>query len=396
MLPAAEQRRILNPPPPPPADPTRRQETVVGSMKYRWYPGRGDWVSVGPTSRFMRTLPERSQEILRGGVGSAPSAPIASGLPWSEIQRYVPYTDQFGRRLPENLLPSSLTASTLAAPPAPEEPSPTDIAAGAPSVDISAALALLPLAETEQEKAALESILADLQARAEAGMEALGTAWGEVQRRNQAAADKARSMVAQVGARAGAMWVQMAQAALEKAGVIAQQFGQQAGRQAINISPTAGAQNFAALMGALAPAYQAVAEFGQERLAGDLGFLSGLAGMQGAAYQGELERTLAIQSAQAAADHNKRVQERIAANQRTAAEMISQAERTRATLAASAAPKAAETLSPLEQSVERAALTRALAESLAGSPTAAADLAQSAGISPAQAQGIIADVLATR
>lgn len=240
---------------------------------------------------------------------------------------------------------------------------------------VSVSRDLFRLAETPEEEALLARELADIEARREAGVGAVTSGWAQVARTNAAAAEKARSEVARYGSEASAAWMDAAARAEELASQRAQQSGQFAGRQSINISPTGGAEDFIAFMQAQAPAAQQYAERTQETLASDLDWMAGLAGSQGQAYAGDLQRQAAQMAFQSARDHNRAVQERINAERMALADMEFRAASTNAQLA-----QAAQQNGGARQIQD--ALTTAL---LAGDANGPAVLASLLGLDAAQA-----------
>lgn len=239
---------------------------------------------------------------------------------------------------------------------------------------------LFQLAQTPEEQALLQQELADIEARRVAGSEALGTSWAQVSSTNAAAAEKAREQVVQFGDEAAAAWVSAAERARELAAERAQAAGAAAGRQSINVSPTGGAEDFIAFMEAQAPAARQFAERTQQTQAADLDFLSRLGAAQGAAYQGELQRQASAMAAQRAAEHNRAVQERIAAERMALADMEFRAASTNAQLAQAAAQQTGRGAQELQS-----ALTTAL---FAGDAQGPGVLAALLGLSPSRAQAL--------
>jgi hypothetical protein len=168
--------------------------------------------------------------------------------------------------------------------------------------------------------------LADIEARRAAGDVALRGRWSEVQSFNTAAAERARSLASQAGEAAASVWSQAAQQALFLAQQRAEAAGQFSGRAEIGIDPVGGAQDWAGFMQSQAPAEQLFAQRQQERLGSDLDWMAGIAGSQGAAYAGDLQRQSQMMSADRAADHNRRVQERVGQERMTQAQMQMQAD----------------------------------------------------------------------
>jgi len=239
---------------------------------------------------------------------------------------------------------------------------------------------LFRLAQTPEEQALLQQELADIEARRAAGSEALGASWAQVSSVNAAAAEKARQQVVEFGDAAAASWVDAAERARELAAERARAAGAAEGRQSINVSPTGGAEDFIAFMQSQAPAARQFAERTQQTQAADLDFLSRLGAAQGAAYQGDLQRQASGLAAQRAAEHNRAVQERIAAERMALANMEFQASQTNAQLAQQAAQQTGRSASDLQS-----AATTAL---LYGDEQGPAVMASLLGISPAQAQAI--------
>lgn len=208
-------------------------------------------------------------------------------------------------------------------------------------VDTRAAESMLPLTETEAERSAIQSLLDDLAARAGAATTAVRTGWDMVRSANEAAAAKARQMAAEAGPEAARLWTDAANQALRLSAQAAEAMGQFAGMQSVNVSPTRGVQNIAALMAAQAPRAQQLAERLGIISAEDIAAQSRTAAMMGEAYAGEIQRTSIIQAKDALAKHNERVLSRIAANQTAIANMRFQAAQTNAQIANSAAQFAA-------------------------------------------------------
>jgi hypothetical protein len=192
------------------------------------------------------------------------------------------------------------------------------------------------LSETPEEAAMLAREMADIEARRAAGDIALRQGWGSVQSANLAAAEKARSMAAQSGEQAAASWSQAAQQARDLAAQRAQAAGQFEGRAGIDVDPTSGAADFIGFMESQAPAERRFAERQQEILGSDLDWMAGMAGSQGEAYAGDLQRQANVMSFERAREHNLRVQERVAQERMTLAQMQMQAQATNAQLAAQA------------------------------------------------------------
>ena len=202
----------------------------------------------------------------------------------------------------------------------------------AAQIDPSQFAALFALEQTPQERAAIEAELADLQQRAEAGSAALASGWAQVSRTNKIASDKARLMAAQAGRDAQAMWSNAAQQALASATQRANFESSAAGMQAVNISPSAGVEDWVGFMQAQAPRAGLFAQRTGDVLSRDLAYLAESASAQGQAYQGELARTAAIQAATAARDHNRTVLARIASERQALAGLVGQATLTNAQL----------------------------------------------------------------
>jgi hypothetical protein len=208
-------------------------------------------------------------------------------------------------------------------------------------VDTRFAESILPLTETPEERAALQAILDDLQARAEAGTTAVRTGWEQVRAVNSAAADKARQMAQEAGPEAARLWIDAANQALTLSSQAAQGLAQFGGMQSVNISPTGGVMNIAALMAAQAPRAQQLAERMGLISAEDIASQARTASMMGEAYAGEIQRTSLIQANNARMAHNERVMSRIASNQQAIAQMRFGASQTNAQIANSAAQFAA-------------------------------------------------------
>lgn len=239
---------------------------------------------------------------------------------------------------------------------------------------------LFRLAQTPEEEALLARELADIEARRAAGTEALGAGWAQVARTNAAAAEKARREVVQFGDAAAAAWTDAAARATELAAQRAQAAGSAAGRQSINVSPTGGAEDFIAFMQAQAPAARQFAERTQGTLAADLDWMANLGTAQGQAYQGELQRQANVMAFERAREHNRAVQERIAAERMALADMEFRAASTNAQLAQAAAQQTGRSAAEIQ-----GALTTAL---FAGDEQGPAVLASMLNISPQQALSI--------
>jgi hypothetical protein len=194
---------------------------------------------------------------------------------------------------------------------------------------------LFQLSETPEEAAMLAREMADIEARRSAGDVALRAGWGNVQTANAAAADRARAMRAERGDAAAGVWTQAAQQARDLAAERARAAGVFEGRAAIDISPEAGVADWAGFMESQSPAERRLAERQQEILGSDLDWMAGLAGAQGEAYAGDLRRQANVMSFERAREHNLRVQDRIAQERMTLAQMEQQAQATNAQLAAS-------------------------------------------------------------
>lgn len=180
---------------------------------------------------------------------------------------------------------------------------------------------LFRLYETPEEQAMLAAELADLDTRQQAGEVALRAAWGNVQSANSAAAEKARGMAAGAGSAAAAIWTDAAAQAGALASERAATVGGFEGRAGIDIDPSLGASEWIGFMESQAPAERAFAERRQEALGRDLDWMAGLAGMQGEAYAGDLQRQAAAMAFDRAADHNRRVQDRISQERMMLAQM---------------------------------------------------------------------------
>ncbi len=239
---------------------------------------------------------------------------------------------------------------------------------------------LFQLSETPEEAAMLASEIADIEARRAAGDIALREGWGKVRAVNVAAADKARSMVVQVGEDGAAVWSQAAQQALDLAEQRAEAAGQFEGRAGIDVDPTGGAADFVGFMESQAPAERRFAERQQEILGSDLDWMAGMAESQGEAYAGDLRRQSNVLSFERAREHNMRVQDRTSGERMMLAQMEMQAQATNAQLAAQAGQF--DPFAQLNNMVGAAAVM--------GNPGL---LAQQLNITPAQAQQMIDNFL---
>ena len=249
--------------------------------------------------------------------------------------------------------------------------------AGGPGVSVNRSL--FQLAETPEEAAMLERELADIEARRAAGDVALRAGWGNVQAANAAAAEKARALRAERGDAAAGVWSQAAQQARELAAARAQAAGAFEGRAGIDVSPEAGVADWAGFMESQAPAERALAERQQEMLGQDLDWLAGMAGAQGEAYAADLRRQASVMSFERAREHNLRVQDRIAQERMTLAQMEMQAQATNAQLA-----QAGRT-DPMQRFNDMVGMAAVM-----GSPDM---LAQQLGVTPQQAQQMINNFL---
>jgi hypothetical protein len=197
------------------------------------------------------------------------------------------------------------------------------------------------LQESPEEQASLEAILADLDARGRAGIEAVRGGWGEVQRVNSAAAAKAAQMAQEAGPEAAQLWRQAEADVLNLSAQAAQVLGTTPGMQRVNISPTAGSGRIAALLAAEAPRAQQLAERMGMASSEQIAAQARTAAMMGEAYSGEIQRTVLIEANKARQAHNQRVLDRIAAERQAIGQMRFQAATTNAQLLSSAAKAAA-------------------------------------------------------
>jgi hypothetical protein len=213
---------------------------------------------------------------------------------------------------------------------------PSGTQSGGPGIDMSAVRSLFALAETPEERAMLERSLEDIGQRTSAGMQALEIGWGEIVQSNQRAAERAAQMAIDAGPRAAQVWKDMARDAIELAEQRAQGLSEFAGRSRLDVDPMSGMSDFIGFMMAQAPrAMQTATQLGlisAEQIAAQ----SRTAGMMGQAYQADLQRTSVQLAASMAAQHNERVQNRIAQERMTLAGLESQAAIERGRLAASA------------------------------------------------------------
>jgi len=239
---------------------------------------------------------------------------------------------------------------------------------------------LFRLAQTPEEQALLDRELADIEARRAAGTQALGVGWARLSQANAAAAEKARQQVMQYGDAAAAAWTDAANRARALAAERAQAAGAAAGRQSINVSPSGGAADFIAFMESQAPAASQFAKRTQETLASDLDWMSQTAGAQGQAYQGELQRQANVMAFERAREHNRAVQERIAAERMALANMEFQAASTNAQLAQAAAQQTGRGASEFQGTLVSALL--------AGDAQGPGVLAAFLGLGPAEAQSL--------
>jgi hypothetical protein len=239
---------------------------------------------------------------------------------------------------------------------------------------------LFRLQQTPEEQALLDRELADIEARRSAGTEALGAGWSQLSQANAAAAEKARQQVMQYGDAAAAAWTDAANRARQLAAQRAEAAGAVTGRQSINVSPSGGAADFIAFMESQAPAAGQFAQRTQETLASDLDWMASTAGAQGQAYQGELQRQANVMAFERAREHNRVVQERIAAERMALANMEFQAASTNAQLAQAAARQSGSSANDIYQAQRLAIINdptggsgaAAILASLLGLPAAAA------------------------
>jgi transposase len=208
-------------------------------------------------------------------------------------------------------------------------------------VDTRAAEAMFRLSETPEESAMLERLLADLDFRGQAGTEAVLGGWSQVQQVNSAAAAKAAQMARDAGPEAARLWTDAAQSVLNLSSQAASVLGSTPGMQRVNISPTAGSSQIAALLAAEAPRAQQLAERMGLASSEQIAAQARTAGMMGQAYAGEIQRTVLIQANQARQAHNQRVLDRVNAERQAVAQMRFQAATTNAQLASQAAAAAA-------------------------------------------------------
>lgn len=265
----------------------------------------------------------------------------------------------------------------------------------APSfVDLSSAEAMLPLTQTPEEQAAIESLLADLEARGQAGIAAVRSGWEGVRAVNQAAADKARRMAVEAGPEAARLWIDAANNALNFARQTGEYFSNLAGMQSVDISPTGGARNIAALLAAQAPRARAFAERMGMASAEDIASQARTASMMGEAFAGDITRTVIMEAQRARAAHNERVLSRIAANQQTIAGMRASAAATNAQIANQAAQfaasQAAANARTPEQRVEAVLQFYNLVDQLAVNPRGAGLLMRAyPDLTPSAAESIL-------
>jgi len=226
-------------------------------------------------------------------------------------------------------------------------------AGGGGTPRVSVPRGMFNLAETQAEQAMLARELANIEARAAAGEVALRAGWGEVQAANSAAADKARAMVAEVGDVGASYWTDAAERARNISAEAAAEAGGFEGRAGIDISPTAGSENWVGFMESQAPAERRFAERSQEILGEDLEWMAGMAGQQAQAQVGDLQRQAQFISFDRAREHNMRVQDRINQERMILAQMEMQAQATNAQLA-SADRTAGDPYRQFEEDVMRA------------------------------------------
>jgi len=208
-------------------------------------------------------------------------------------------------------------------------------------VDTSAAERMFILEQTPEEQAALDFALADLEARATAGTQAVRQGWSQVQAVNSAAAAKAAEMARNSGPEAAQLWLDAANNALTLAAQAGEVLATTPGMQRVNISPTAGAERISALLAAEAPRAQALAERLGLASAEEIAAQSRTAAMMGEAYAGDIQRTLLIEANGTRQEHNERVLNRIAAERQAVGQMRFQAAQTNAQLLSQAAAQAA-------------------------------------------------------
>jgi hypothetical protein len=196
------------------------------------------------------------------------------------------------------------------------------------------------LEETPDEQAAILALLADLDARARAGTEAVRGGWEQVQRVNSAAAAKAEQMARDAGPEAARLWIDAANNVLNLSSQAAAAMGSTPGMQRVNIDPFAGASQISALLAAEAPRAQQLAERMGLASSEEIAAQARTAGMMGEAYAGDIQRTSLIQANDARQAHNQRVMDRINAERQAIGQMRFQAATTNAQLLSSAAAAA--------------------------------------------------------
>lgn len=303
------------------------------------------WGFINPQSPLGRQILARRGQPLPPPRGAAPVDPLSPTAP------PVSATERYGPNAGVPFAPAPTLEPT--APAAPPDlsflfPGPDESGAaqetvdafisGVPTgIDMSRVRAMFELAETPQEQAMLQDMLADIDARTTAGTQALQIGWDEVVQSNQSAATRAAEMALQAGPRAAQVWKDMANSAMQIASARTQALAEFGGRQRVNLDPASGVDDFVSFMMAQAPRAMQTAERLGMISAEQIAESARRAQQVGQAFQGDLLRTSLQLAAGAAADHNRRVQERIASERATLAGLEFQAASTQATLAQQAA-----------------------------------------------------------
>lgn len=306
------------------------------------------WGFINPQSPLGRQIIARRGQPLPPPRGAAP---VEAPSPLSPTAPPIGATERYGPNAGVPFAPAPTLEPT--APAAPPDlsflfPGPDESGAaqetvdafisGVPTgIDMSRVRAMFELAETPQEQAMLQDMLADIDARTTAGTQALQIGWDEVVQSNQSAATRAAEMALQAGPRAAQVWKDMANSAMQIASARTQALAEFGGRQRVNLDPASGVDDFVSFMMAQAPRAMQTAERLGMISAEQIAESARRAQQVGQAFQGDLLRTSLQLAAGAAADHNRRVQERVASERATLAGMEFQASAQNAQLAQQAA-----------------------------------------------------------
>jgi hypothetical protein len=241
--------------------------------------------------------------------------------------------------------------------------------------------------ETEAEREMLRRALAEISRRETEGRTELRKGWGDVQRSNAAAAEKAAALVTARGDRGEGFWTGASERTARLAAERAQAAGGFEGRAAIDIDPTGGASEWINFMESQAPAERALAESQQQGFADDLDWMAGMSGAMGEAYSADIARMAAMMAFEREQSHTQSVQNRINEERMLAAQMDFQAQQAAAARAGATGNTATRILSSLRE------IAPLLPTGDASNPQnlsiAAAMLASAAGIDAGMALSIV-------